>query len=407
MRIGDILELEILRLSDAGKAIANAPDGRIVFVRGCGPGDVVDVALTKVRKRWAEGRLTRRISAGPHAVEPFCPLVDQCGGCPWQGVEIDVQREALVAHVSRLLTRAAGETVEVTCVGTEPVHAWRSTARLHWRAGRIGYHLPGGQRVLDVEACPILAPPLPALYAAVRAQLPLTGRGSMRLTAAPGASSGTVSLDPAKSPSAELVTAARQLINDPSCHGVQLGTLQFGKPTNRLGPLEVPHPAGAFVQAHQPGNAELVTAAVAACGEPGRVVELFAGSGNFSLALAAAGHRVLAIEVDRAAVKALAAEAERRGLPIKTRIGDAAQLPDQLPKVALIDPPRVGAAEAVAALHAAGVERIVYVACAPASLARDVAWLAQNGWRVASAQAFDLFPHTGHVETLVVLERLP
>jgi tRNA/tmRNA/rRNA uracil-C5-methylase (TrmA/RlmC/RlmD family) len=73
--------------------------------------------------------------------------------------------------------------------------------------------------------------------------------------------------------------------------------------------------------------------------------------------------------------------------------------------VALIDPPRAGAAEAVKALHAAGVHRLVYVACAPATLARDVGWLTRQGWTLEAAHAFDLFPHTGHVEALCVLRR--
>lgn len=406
MQRGDHLRLEILRLADAGKAVAHAPDGRIVFVRGVGPGDVVDVALGRVRKRWAEGRVVRRVSAGPHAVEPFCPLVERCGGCPWQGVAVDVQRAALSAHVGRLLTRATGEPVEVPCAGVEPTRAWRSTARLHWHDGRLGYHAPGGKAVLDVAACPILAPPLPALLAAVRATLSLHGRGTVRLTGAPDAPSGTVAIEPAGRTTRALRESAERLAKHPACHGVRLGEQVFGTGIDRLGPDAVPHPTGSFVQAHQPGNARLVEAVIEACGAPGDLIELFAGSGNFSLALARAGHRVQTVEVDAQAARALAREAKARGLTIDSRAGDAAKLPAQLPAVALVDPPRAGAAEAVAALHAAGVERIVYVACAPAPLARDVGWLVERGWRLASARAFDLFPHTGHVETLAVLTRV-
>ena len=407
---GAEVELSILRLADAGKAIAHLPDGRVVFLRGGAPGDVVRARLTRVKKRFAEGTIIEQLKAGADTVKPFCGLHAECGGCPWQRASRQTQAEALQEHVERLLARAVGAPVSLTWHATDDTLAWRSTARLHWQDRNLGYHLPNSKQVLNVPACPVLAPPLPAMLAAVRAHFPLTGTGSIRLTAQPGAESGTVWIQPRPRATSPQRKAAKALLNADAVHGVVIDGQRMGYAIDRLGPLDIPHPTGGFVQAHQPGNQLLVKAAVAACGAPGEVLELYAGAGNFTFALTAAGHSVTAIEIDATAARSLKDEAERRDAPVETKAGDAAKLNESLrktgvPETALIDPPRAGAAEAVAALHEAGVKRLVYVSCDPATLARDVGWLVERGWALESAQGFDLFPHTGHVESLCVVTR--
>jgi 23S rRNA (uracil1939-C5)-methyltransferase len=137
------------------------------------------------------------------------------------------------------------------------------------------------------------------------------------------------------------------------------------------------------------------------------VLELFAGAGNFTFALAAAGHRVTAVESEPAGVKALLSAARARGLSgrVHATAGDAARLPPGEFGVALIDPPRSGAARAVEALHDRGLDRLVYVACDPATMARDLGWLTRRGWAVEGVTPFDLFVHSGHVEILAVARR--
>lgn len=403
------IDLSIERLADSGKSIASLPDGRVVFLRGGAPGDVVRARLTRVKKRFAEGTILKHLSTGPETIAPFCKLHETCGGCPWQTAPRAMQAEALQRHVERMLTRAAGAPVDLKWQPTDDTIAWRSTARLHWQDRKIGYHRPQSKEVVDVASCPVLAAPLPAMLAAVRTHFPLTGTGSLRLTARVGAESGTIWIQPRQQPTKAHRKAAKSLMISDSVHGVVLDGQRMGHPIDRLGPLEVPHPTGSFVQAHQPGNAMLVKAAVAACGPPGEVLELFAGAGNFTFALTQAGHSVRAIEIDATAARSLKAEAERRDAKVEAEAGDATKLIESskgsLPKVALIDPPRAGAPEAIKSLHEAGVERLVYVACDPATLARDVGWLVAQGWSLESAQAFDLFPHTGHVESLCVLVR--
>jgi len=347
----------------------------------------------------------RRLTDGPHRVAPFCPEVERCGGCPWQGIDAVTQRAALGRHVSHLLTRAVGRPVEVVAEAVEPRVAWRTTTRIHWQNGNIGFHGARSDAVVDLPTCPVLAPPLPALLTAVRRHLGpvLKGEGSLRLTAVPGATSGTVHLE------VGLPDAALQaLLADRACHGIVAGTRHLGAPVNVL--QQVPHPAEAFVQAHPAGAAALVEAALAHV-LPGPVLELYAGSGAFTLALARAGHSVTAVEYDGAAAHSLAAEVARQRLQVHVITGDAARLPPGSFATVLLDPPRAGAAQVCTTLarrteaRRPGPRRIVYVACDPATLARDVGTLTQAGWRLVAARAFDMFPHTGHVETVVALDR--
>jgi 23S rRNA (uracil1939-C5)-methyltransferase len=402
---GSRLILTIDRLAAEGEAIATAPDGRVVFVRGAAPGDEVEVTLTRVRPRSLHGFVHRRLTDGPHRVPAFCPQVERCGGCPWQGIEPTTQRAALGRHVSHLLTRAVGHPVEVVAEAVQPTVAWRTTTRIHWQNGNIGFHGARSDAVVDLNDCPVLAPPLPALLAAVRRHLgpALTGEGSLRLTAAPRATSGTVHLE------VGLPDGALQaLLADPACHGIVAGSRRLGTPVNVFS--GVPHPAEAFVQAHPAGAAALIDIALAQV-LPGPVLELYAGSGAFTVPLAQAGHAVTAVEYDGAAARSLAALVAQRRLPVTVITGDAARLPPGTFASVLLDPPRAGAAEVCTALarrteaRRPGPRRIVYVACDPATLARDVGTLTRAGWRLTLARAFEMFPQTGHVETLVVLER--
>jgi 23S rRNA (uracil1939-C5)-methyltransferase len=396
--------------------LARLPDGRVAFLRGAAPGDVVEAVVTEDRPRYVRADVVRRVQAGPEAVAAFCGVFERCGGCPWQTVPPEAQRAALEAHVHRVLGRAAAAQAGdpprlLPIVHAPPDRAWRSTVRLHWADGRLGFRMAGRHDLVDIDACPVVTPEVQALLTDVRAALlpGLKGEGTLRITAAPGAASGTLALEPA-APGLAAGLEAFVTASD-RCHGAVLlepgrKARSFGDPVNRFGAARVPHPAASFVQAHQPGNARLVEAVVAAAGE-GPVLELFAGSGNFTLPLVTAGVRVTAVESDAAAVARLRDEARFRNLSerLTAEHADAARPPRGEWPTLLLDPPRAGFRDVTAVADRIGAWRIVYVSCDPATLARDVASLVAAGWRLDEAAPFDLFPHTGHVEVLAVLGR--
>lgn len=422
--VGEIAEVVVERPSFGGKAIARLPDGRVAFISGGAPGDRATVEITASKKRFAEARVSALLEPGADRVAPFCAAVGRCGGCPWQVIALGAQREALQAHVARLLTRVE-PTVEMAPLWAEgPDRGWRATTRVHWRDREVGFYGPGSRALVPVARCPVMTPEVSALFEAVRAHMAsaLVGVGSIRLTADPGAASGTVALQPGPSaPSVEALAATleRFVARSVVCHGgVILGRRgrvlrQVGHPSNAFGAMGVAHPAGGFVQAHRAGNqamvAHVVEAALEICPGGGRVLELFSGSGNFTLALAEAGCHVRAVEHDAGAVACLARVAASKGLEARVEVtdGDADRpVPRGAPvDVLVLDPPRAGARGVMGSMADSGARRVVYVSCDPATLARDLELAIEGGWRLSRARAFELFPHTGHVETVVVLDR--
>lgn len=390
-------KLERLRITVArpvygGDVLGHAPDGRVVFTRGAAPSDQVEGRIIQRRKRFL--RLEAEvITPGSARVAPFCRYFGRCGGCPWQAIPLDAQRAALMEHVTRGISHAAPGPIAPLAGFAD--QGWRATARLQVKDGQVGFFAHREQTLVPIARCPLFTPTLNRLLEHARQRL-RGGDGVLRLSAALGAETGTLS---ARGP-----LRLDAPLGGP-CHGGALNGHAFGDTTNPMGPARAPHPAGGFVQAHQEGNAALVAAACHALEGAGHVLELFAGAGNFSVALAEAGHRVTAVESAPAAIEALSATAKARGLPIITQASPAAAFPPGPYDAALIDPPREGAAELIGPLSSLAISRLVYISCDPATLIRDLAGLAGRGWRLIEARPFDLFPHSGHVEVFAVLAR--
>lgn len=180
--------------------------------------------------------------------------------------------------------------------------------------------------------------------------------------------------------------------------------LSWGTPYNHL---STPHPAGAFMQAHQSGNFALIQQVLEGIGEATDILELYAGSGNFTVPLARSkeGRRVTALEFDIRAVSALNRYADAECLGITALAQQINQLPIGRFDHILLDPPRAGAAPIIDALAQSQAEAITYISCHPAALARDLTVLTHGGWKVQNARIFHLFPHSGHAEVYCLLAR--
>jgi tRNA/tmRNA/rRNA uracil-C5-methylase (TrmA/RlmC/RlmD family) len=172
---------------------------------------------------------------------------------------------------------------------------------------------------------------------------------------------------------------------------------------------------GGFTQANGPLFETVAAAVVEAAGRGGAALELFAGAGYLTLGLARAFERVLAVEGDPRAARDLARNCARAGAggvevvaaPVERALLEA-PVADGAPQVVVLDPPRAGlSAAAATALCDLGAERLAYLSCDPATLARDAARLAAGGFALVSLRGFDLFPQTPHVETLAVFLRAP
>jgi 23S rRNA (uracil1939-C5)-methyltransferase len=402
--------VRIESLAYGGDAVARDGEGRVVFVEGGAPGDELEVTIVEERKGWARGELARIRRPGEPRVEPPCPhFAAGCGGCQWQHVDVGAQRAAKEEIVRRALRRVAPPDRIAPIAAPAPDYGWRRRARLHVSTGQIGYRARRSHRLVDVESCPQLEPPLDEALQAIRRELlpSLDGAGDLELLLG-GRGDVHVALrgraaDPA------------HLLGQAGIVGVGIG-LGVGVEYVDLADDDLPFLARAdvFAQASAAGNGELRRLVREAAGEGTRALELHAGSGNFTRELAARYREIVAVEEGGAAVELGRRNLALRGLDerVTWRVEPAERAVRELADagavfdVVLLDPPRTGIGSEAAARLATLAPRIVYVSCDPNTLARDLeALVAAGAHEVERVAPLDLMPQTFHVETVVTLRR--
>lgn len=407
--------VRIRAIAAGGDGVATLDDGKAVFVPRTAPGDTVAIAIVESRARFARGRLVSLLERGPARAEPRCPhyVEDECGGCQLQHLEYAAQLAAKRRVVGDALRRVGGLELDTDPDIVPAPEPWRYRARVRLAAapGRIGYRrMAQPSRVFELHDCHIARSRLMDLWRAVsrhRELLPerLTGLG-LREDREGGSHVLVETDEPRPWDAAPLVRAVDQA-------RLTLWWRPRRGAARAVAGAHSAYPALAFEQVHPVFGARIRDDAIAALGAvAGRTVwDLYAGTGDAARALARAGARVTAVEVDRSAVAWGRAQSPSAGpgSVVSWRRGrvedEVALLPE--PDAAVANPPRMGLARAVAdrldALAASGrLGRLAYVSCDPATLARDVRRLPHL--RLTRITAYDLFPQTAHVEALALLE---
>jgi 23S rRNA (uracil1939-C5)-methyltransferase len=407
-------------VAHGGDAVVETEAG-LVMVRGPLPGERVRVALSGRRGGVARGELLKLIEPSPARVEPACAIAGRCGGCPLMALSQPEQLELKRRRVARALSD--GPAPEVRMHSSPASLGYRGRARLSFvRAGgglQLGYRAAASNRVVDAPGCPILGAPLAAALAPLRATLGmhLQGKGELSLAeATDGRAVAHLRCEAPQPP--ELYATAEELVADSALAGITLSVqdtapARFGDPrpcSPGADGLPMWSAPGGFAQAN-PALNRLLRDAVIELAEPHGcdVLELYSGHGNFTVELARRARRVVAVESDRPATEACRENLALRGLEKKVRVRcdaaeEAASGGGPL-ELVVLDPPRNGAREALQALLPRRPKRVVYVSCDPSTLRRDLAALRDAGMEVDAARAFDMFPHTPHVEAVVRLTR--
>jgi len=378
-----MIDLVLDGLAAGGDAVGRDAQGRVTFVAGGAPGERVRVRIVEQHARWARGELVEVLAPSTARVVPACPYAEArtCGGCPWMHVSRDAQLAAKQAIVESALRKLVARGMVIAPIAAPaPDLGWRRRTRLQIEGDVLGFHAPRSHRVTDIARCLQLEP---RLDGAIQAARPAVAGGRGELHAAIG-HAGDVQL-------IAVTDRGRALI--------------AGPPRLELEPGLVTD-ADEFAQASAAGNAGLVAAAVAACAPaPGRrVLELFAGGGNFTRHLVAAGADVVANELQPPATPRAGVRFEPgRAEEAVARLAARGERFDAV----LLDPPRTGALAAARALAPwpDAPARVVYVACDLATAARDLEVLAGAGWTPRTAQPLDLMPQTAHVEVVAIAER--
>jgi 23S rRNA (uracil1939-C5)-methyltransferase len=393
--------VEVTGLAPGGDAVGRQrggeADGRVTFVPLAAPGELVRARLVRAKARVAWAELEEVLERSPARVEPPCGLFGRCGGCQWQHVDRATQLEAKGAIASRALGLELGAA---RAVG--PDYGYRERARLVVgdapAAGRapIGFFARRTRDVIDVPACPLLSPALAAALPLVRAAAVDAAAGA--LIPLQAGRDGVVM--------AELGGRGLRVVTGSGAPGalepIDAGDEGKWPDVAEPGSRSLRVPAGAFAQVGSAGNAALVEAVREAVGKaPGRTLELYAGSGNFTRHLVEVATAVIATDGDAGAV-----ERGRHNVPEadwRTAV-DAAGLGVPVETV-LVDPPRQGLDDRHLALVRLARRQLVYVSCDPQTLARDAQRLAGDGFRLTRAVALDLMPQTYHVEVVALFLR--
>jgi tRNA/tmRNA/rRNA uracil-C5-methylase (TrmA/RlmC/RlmD family) len=392
--VGTRYTVEVGPVAHGGHFVARH-EGRVIFVRHTLPGERVEVVVTEGDEgaKFLRADAVSVLTPSADRVDPPCPYAGpgRCGGCDFQHVALSGQRTLKADVVREQLLRLAHLDVEVV---VEPVSGdrdgldWRTRVQFAvGRGGRAGLHKHRSREIEYVDRCMIAHPELPSV-------LDRTWPGRHGVEAIVSATGERLRV--LSGPEGKDLDGADLLHEEVSGREFEV----FGS---------------GFWQVH-PGAAEALTAAVveALAPVPGeRALDLYSGVGLFSAFLAdrvGAAGTVVAVESDPVAV-----DDARRNLAHLSQVTPVVQRVERAlaggavgdhADVVVLDPPRVGAKrDVVSAVAALSPRAVAYVACDPGALARDVAIFAEQGYRLESLRAFDIFPMTHHVECVALLEK--
>jgi 23S rRNA (uracil1939-C5)-methyltransferase len=411
-------ELEVEKLVPGGDGLARLPSGEILFVKGGVPGDRIRVRSTDKQRGALCTSDYELVAPSSERVAPECPVASSCGGCDAMHVSRPAELRHKAAVLGEALARVGGLQAEPPPLtqGAESL-GYRARVRFHvGREGKLGFFARGTHQLVEVPSCAVADPRINQALAQIRRlarRFPaaLTGFSDIELRATEqGVVARFVPREGIKPIAAEplLRALAKQL-------PVAATEREAAALVERrsLGSVYVDIPADAFSQINPDVNRLLVGAVVAGAEQRAlsSFCDLFAGVGNFALPLARAGLSGVMVERTPSAVRAAERAAAEQGLSrLRARTADASRaLKDLVHEgrqfdLVVLDPPREGAPEVVAGIAGLRPRAVAYVACDPVTLSRDLRPLLAAGLRLASVEAFDMFPRTHHFETLVWLE---
>ena len=431
--------ITVEKLAFGGNGVGRI-NGKICFVPCSCPGDELLVRVTVEKRSYLTAGIVEIISPGPDRVVPPCPLFGSCGGCNWQHVSYQRQLSEKRQIFSDALWR--GGRVPGELIGdvlpSPDTFGYRSRVqfKLHGESGRlkIGFYRQGTHFVEDAsQGCPIAKPVVNQALERLRTILPffpeLTWIPQINIDCGEQGAIGIINYNGSDSACARRFFEERRSELEPLT-GIYLKT---GKKTTLLkvfgdDTLEYSLPGispdtptcslsyrpGGFAQVNTEQNSGLLKLVqrFADCRGDERILDLFCGNGNFSLPLAGCCASVTGIEEYGDSIAAAIDNSQRNGIQNAEFIrADAAVGVGRLVaegrtfECVLLDPPRGGAAELVGDICRLKPEKIIYVSCDPATLARDCGLLSASGYQVQASVPVDMFPQTFHIESVTLLQR--
>ncbi len=457
-----ILEnIKIIRFAGLGKSIAKYKD-MVIFVEGAIPDDLVDITISSKRKYFMEAKILRLKKAAGYRVQAFCKYFGTCGGCKWQHLDYPQQARYKQQEVMNQLEKIAKIPLPncLPIITSEKTQYYRNKLEFTFSANRwlskeeiasetsldrngLGFHLSGRfDKVLDIEKCYLQPDPSNQIRNAIRAYAKKHGfsffnirkqHGFLRNLIIRTATNGDIMVivqvfEPLQKQIDALmeylkntfpqITSLYYIVNSKKNETfLDIEPVLFaGKPyiIEQIEHLTFKLRPKSFYQTNslQAYYLYQVVRKFAALSGQENIYDLYTGVGTIALFLAPYAKRVIGIETVATAVEDAQKNAQENKIKnaffkvgdVKSLLNEAFIQTHELPDVIVTDPPRAGMHRAVLnELLSIKAPRIVYVSCNPATQARDVALLAER-YKITAIQPIDMFPHTYHVENIILLE---
>ncbi|WP_087023783.1 23S rRNA (uracil(1939)-C(5))-methyltransferase RlmD [Thaumasiovibrio subtropicus] len=418
--------LLVTRLDAHGAGVGNL-DGKTVFVDGVLPGEEALIQFTEQKRNYAKAKLIKLLKTTAERLPPFCQHYQRCGGCNLQHLAHQAQVGLKSAAVERLFQPYLEIAERVEPIIGDSL-GYRRSARLSlWldkqNQLQVGFREKGSKAIVDVVACEVLSPKLMALLpelkkCVMRFKQP-RALGHIELI---DADNGivvmlrhTAALKPQHLNTLQQFAEQNEVMLFHSADGKVTTQLCGPAPYYEIEQCKVFFQPGDFIQVNRAVNVDMVRQALdwLELDSQERVLDLFCGLGNFSLPLATRVAEVVGVEgVDEMVMRA-AQNAKANGLSnarfyqanldedFSTQVWAA----EPFDKV-LLDPARAGAAGVMEHVVNLAAKKVVYVSCNPATLARDSEILLKNGYQLTKLGTMDMFPHTGHTESMALFTKL-
>ncbi len=454
--------IEVTGAGAKGKAIAHAPDGRTLFIRGAVPGDVVHVRTVKKRKSYYEAIPVEFVKLSDERTQVVCEHFEHCGGCQWQNMRYERQLYYKQKEVEENLKRIGKlSLLEVDPIlPAEDIFAYRNKMEFSFAPKRwltpveiqsgetfddipaCGFHIAGmWNKILDIDTCHLQAEPSNEIRNFIKEKAlelgmdfynPVDRSGNLRSLMLRNTTTGEwmallqfAEKTPLNDQLLDLVaeqfpilTSLLYVINDKANDTLYDLTVHTHSGRDyiveKLGDLSFRIQAKSFFQTHTHQAKKLYDIVVEYAGLTGKetVYDLYSGAGSIALYLSRYAARVIGVESVKEAVEDAWENARINGVEnVEFITGDMRDVFDEnlwnpygKPEIIIVDPPRAGMhPKVVQRLLEVGSDRIVYVSCNSATQARDLALLDEK-YKLTRMQPVDMFPHTHHVENVVLLE---
>lgn len=402
-----IVRGRVQTLGYGGKGIIKNPDQPVIFIPFTAPEDEIECQITREKKNYSEAVLRKVLEAGPDRVLPLCPYFGTCGGCQLQHLNYDAQVYHKQNVVQDFLKRVY-PNAEVSISRAHPIWAYRRHVTLTIKQGKLGYYTLDNQTLIEIEECPIFCKKEDPIFKILRGLVSSFSDGKVKILKTMN-HKYILGFNFKQVPS-QFWDLASEIFSD-QVIGITANSVKKGcfETKVRVEGIEFPVEPSTFLQVH-PEQSEQIYKAIKTYFEqvrPSLLLDLYCGIGISSVLVAPFAGRIVGVEMNRRAIE-LAKVHKISHIDFQAKaVEDALPgLLSQKPDAAIVNPPREGLDRAVAVnLAMSSLMKIVYISCQPATLMRDLQIFKEQGFHLKKAQAFDMFPQTGHVETLVIIER--